>query len=633
MTEQVEATGEEISRMRNRSVARFGARWRGALCAVAVVAGGVAFAPAPAAAEGVTGSFLAGRFAANQNDPSAAAYYYARALVHAPDDIEVLGPAMFYALMTGDMDAATPSARRVAARSPRDLFARMILLTEAVREDRFEEALGLLDSPAADVVPTLIRSLSSGWALFGAGDYDGARARFRAEAPALPTSGDADASSQEARQEAWRAAYAFFGGFHLGLMESALGDDEAALAAFTGAKTAANGWGARLAMAAAGAMTRMNRREDALALYEELLADGEDRPRIAAARDALLAGARPAPLTATAADGVAEVLHGVGSNVGGRDEAAAQRTLFFMRLAAHLRPDFDDVRLVAAEQHVRLGHYGLAAALYESVPMSSPLGEGAVIGQADALARAGENDTAMAALDGLIERGSSRPSAYFAIGALQNEAGDFAACADAYETGLALLPQPDWRVLYRLGVCKEQGGYWESAEVAFSQALEIEPDQPDVLNHFGYSLVEQGRRLEEAKAMIETAVEARPESGYIVDSLGWVLYRLGDFEGAVKHLEAAVALEPAQSVINDHFGDALWQVGRRMEAQFQWRRALSFDPDGDDAARIKRKLKIGLDAVLAEEASARTGETEASDAEGGKKVEANEEAPSAPSDG
>ena len=118
----------------------------------------------------------------------------------------------------------------------------------------------------------------------------------------------------------------------------------------------------------------------------------------------------------------------------------------------------------------------------------------------------------------------------------------------------------------------------------------------------GYSLVEQRRNLDEALDMIERAVAGRPESGYIVDSLGWVLYRLDRFDEAVAPMERAVELEPNDPVINDHLGDVYWMVGRTREAEFQWSRALSFEPEPAEAERIRRKLELGLDAVLAEEA-------------------------------
>jgi Flp pilus assembly protein TadD len=86
-----------------------------------------------------------------------------------------------------------------------------------------------------------------------------------------------------------------------------------------------------------------------------------------------------------------------------------------------------------------------------------------------------------------------------------------------------------------------------------------------------------------------------------VDSLGWVLYRLGRYDEAIVHMERAAELMPVDPIVNDHLGDVLWAVGRYREAEFQWTRALSFDPEEKDAARIRRKLEVGLDVVLDEE--------------------------------
>jgi Flp pilus assembly protein TadD len=123
-----------------------------------------------------------------------------------------------------------------------------------------------------------------------------------------------------------------------------------------------------------------------------------------------------------------------------------------------------------------------------------------------------------------------------------------------------------------------------------------------VLNYLGYSMVEQGSDLDEALAMIEQAVAGQPDDGYITDSLGWVLYRLGRYEEAVPHMLRAVELTPDDPIINDHLGDVLWKVGRNREAQFQWRRALSFGPAADlDMDRVRRKIEVGLDEVLQDE--------------------------------
>ena len=108
-------------------------------------------------------------------------------------------------------------------------------------------------------------------------------------------------------------------------------------------------------------------------------------------------------------------------------------------------------------------------------------------------------------------------------------------------------------------------------------------------------------KLDEALEMIERAVEARPNDGYITDSLGWVLYRLGRYEESVSHMERAAELTPVDPIVNDHLGDVYWAVGRRREAEFQWNRAMSFDPEEEDGERIRRKLAVGLDLVLEEE--------------------------------
>ncbi len=115
-----------------------------------------------------------------------------------------------------------------------------------------------------------------------------------------------------------------------------------------------------------------------------------------------------------------------------------------------------------------------------------------------------------------------------------------------------------------------------------------------VLNYLGYSWLEKVLNLERALGMIERAVEQRPEDGYIIDSLGWAHYRLGNYADAVRQLERAVEYRPEDPTINDHLGDAYWHVGRHAEARFQWRRALSLDPEKSQIEAIENKLDAGL---------------------------------------
>ena len=151
-----------------------------------------------------------------------------------------------------------------------------------------------------------------------------------------------------------------------------------------------------------------------------------------------------------------------------------------------------------------------------------------------------------------------------------------------------------WALFYSRGISRERLGDWADAETDFKKALELEPDQPLVLNYLGYTWIERGEHLDDALAMIEQAVEQRPSDGYVVDSLGWALFRLGQYEESVAWLEKASQLKPEDPTINEHLGDAYWQTGRRLEATFQWRHALAMKPEKDAAKKIKEKIASGL---------------------------------------
>jgi Flp pilus assembly protein TadD len=118
-----------------------------------------------------------------------------------------------------------------------------------------------------------------------------------------------------------------------------------------------------------------------------------------------------------------------------------------------------------------------------------------------------------------------------------------------------------------------------------------------VLNYLGYSWADQGRNLARARSLIERAAEARPNDGAILDSLGWVILRQGDVAKAVQFLERATELEPEDSAINGHLGDAYWAAGRKLEAEFQWRRSLTLNPEPEDVPKLQAKLRDSEQAL------------------------------------
>ena len=222
----------------------------------------------------------------------------------------------------------------------------------------------------------------------------------------------------------------------------------------------------------------------------------------------------------------------------------------------------------------------------------------------DSLNRA---DEAEKHLNALIKEHPDDLEAIMALGNVLRSHKKFTECVDAYSRGVATLTQPDksnWMLFYFRGICYERSHQWPKAEADLKKALELFPDQPHVLNYLGYSWIDQGVNLDEGMEMINKAVQQRPDDGYIVDSLGWAYYRLGNYEESVKKLERAIELKPEDPTINDHLGDAYWRVGRVLEAKFQWAHARDLKPEPEDLPKIEAKLKDGLPEETSSQAKA-----------------------------
>jgi Flp pilus assembly protein TadD len=210
--------------------------------------------------------------------------------------------------------------------------------------------------------------------------------------------------------------------------------------------------------------------------------------------------------------------------------------------------------------------------------------------------RLGRSDDAMRDLERMAQDYPDSPLPDEQRGDLLRIKQRFPDAVVAYDKAIARISHPaapDWILFYDRGVAEERSHQWQKAETDFHHALELSPDQPFVLNYLGYSWADMGHHLPEARQMIQRAAERRPNDGAITDSLGWVMFRQGDAKGAVTTLEHAVELEPEDSTINGHLGDAYWAAGRKIEAQYQWRRALTLNPAPEDAAKLEAKLNTG----------------------------------------
>jgi Flp pilus assembly protein TadD len=275
-----------------------------------------------------------------------------------------------------------------------------------------------------------------------------------------------------------------------------------------------------------------------------------------------------------------------------------------VRLALGLRPDFTAARLVLADILENTHQPHRAIAVLAPIGSDDPLAAVVQMRRAELEASTGQADEALRQLQVLSKShpDSTLPDAE--AGDILRTKGDFAGAATAYSRAIARIGTPsehDWPLFYDRGVAYEQSNRWPLAEADFQRALQIEPNQPVVLNYLGYSWADRNEHLTDARKMIEEGVRQRPDDGAIVDSLGWVMLRQGDTDAAVRTLERASELMPEDPTINGHLGDAYWAAGRKIEATYQWRRALTLNPLPADAAKLQAKLHETTTQAAAQE--------------------------------
>jgi Flp pilus assembly protein TadD len=266
-------------------------------------------------------------------------------------------------------------------------------------------------------------------------------------------------------------------------------------------------------------------------------------------------------------------------------------------LSLYLRPSSDLTAVTLASLFEQLRQADQVIAAYQLVPSSSPLKRGADIQIALELDSMGRTDEATRRLTEIVVARPHDVEALSALAESQRSTKKYVEASATYDKAIAAvgIPQRDnWTLFYFRGICYERSKQWPKAEADFKKALELNPDQPLILNYLGYSLVDQGLNLEEAFKMLRRAVELRPNDGYIVDSLGWAHFKLGQYVEATETLEKAINLKPADPILNDHLGDAYWRVNRRIEAHFQWNHARDMGPDPEDLPAILKKIEIGL---------------------------------------
>jgi len=529
-----------------------------------------------------SGNFLSGLAAQRGNDPGAAAEFFGAALKSDPNEQQLLLRGLAVALQDGRNEVAADLAQRMAARDPQNGFANLALAIVEARAERYAESEQRLmrlrrQGPNAILSPLLVA-----WTKAGQQKYDEA-------IDLLETGGNPQADLS--------------GMFHLhaGLINEFAGRRDAAEKSFQAALRG-EAPSLRVVLSAGRFLERNGKSAEAEEIYRKF-SDRAGDP-IYLQRDLARARARSAPPAAFSrpTEGMAEALFDLASAL--QSDRSGDLAQIYAQMSLWLKPEFPAARLLLGSLLENEQRYADANTFYRAASADATYGWSAKLHIASNLDQMGKSDEAVAVLEAMATEQPDRIDALVRLGdlwrskiKLPGNFPEYDKALAAYDRAVARVPSPQqqhWSLFFSRAVAFERSGRWARAESDLLKALELQPEQPSVLNYLGYSWADQRIHLDKALPMIERAVELRPRDGYIIDSLGWVHFRLGNLDKALIYMEQAVEIRPHDPTINDHLGDVYWRAGRRAEARYQWERALRLEPEPELVPQIQKKLAEGL---------------------------------------
>jgi tetratricopeptide (TPR) repeat protein len=513
------------------------------------------------------GKFLAGEQALNNGRSAEAAKFFDQARIESGDTM-IAERAFTAALLAGEIQKASvlaPTGDQASEAAKR--LGKLVVAVEALADGKGKEAQTLFNDPAIGFPHKPAAALLAPWAAAQAGDTEASISRPEIRGDRL-----VDYFGQLAQGALFERAKRY---------DEAETDFKAVVSVEQPTEMAVLAYG--------GFLERRGRRVDALALYGDELAREPDSIAVKAAQARASAGKTVPPMP-TIREGAAQALLAPAATM-----IAAKQTqlaLIYLRLVLRLDPSRDEAWVMVGDLMAGGGDVESARAAYAHPKPGSMEYSTAQAKLAWTYQGADDKDTALKLARAAAAGGDS--DARVTLADLLRSDEQYAEAAKVLDGLISESKTPDWRLLYSRGVTEERLNRWPDAQADLQAALKAHPDEPELLNYLGYSWIDRGEHLKEALAMVQKAVASDPRSGAMVDSLGWAYYRMGDFKQAVEKLEEAVELEAGDPEINNHLGDAYWKIGRRDEAQFQWRRVLTLKPDDKIKANAEAKLASGL---------------------------------------
>jgi tetratricopeptide (TPR) repeat protein len=255
-------------------------------------------------------------------------------------------------------------------------------------------------------------------------------------------------------------------------------------------------------------------------------------------------------------------------------------------------PKDDRVRYYLGAAHVEKGALDQALVEFKKIPPESSLFADARRSIVLILRKQNKTKEAIQTMEDAIKTKPKEANLYLILADLFEKENQLPKALAVLQKGLDQ-NRDSVDLLFQLGTLHDKMGEFEKMVTQMKEVLRLEPDHADALNYLGYSYVDRGIRLEEALQLIQKAMSLKPNMGYITDSLGWVYFKLGQYDKAAVELEKANQLTPDDPIITEHLADSYFKLHRIEKAIELYERALKLDPKPDQIERLKSKIKEG----------------------------------------
>src|SRR4030088_3200901 len=423
-----------------------------------------------------SGSYLAARHASGERDAASAAQFYRSALRSDPKNNELLDRAFISSLADGDIDEAVKLADRVLTIDKSNRVARLGVGVRDLKLKKYAAAQVNINQSVRGPITDLVATLLSGWASYGAGDTKTAVANI-----------------DKLTGPEW---YPLFKDLHSGMILQLAGKEKDAGARLERGYNLGDSI-LRVADDYARWLSRNKDAAAATAIYEAFDKKLPRHPLVLEELRETKAGKKLSPLGDSPQTGAAEALYGIGATLtrrGGEDLA-----LVYLQLSLYLNPNHPLALLSLADLYESVKKPAMAIKIYERMPASSPLKRNAQIQLATNLDTADRSDEAIKILKTVTAEDPKDIEAIMALGNIERGRKKFADCVQTYSQGLDTLPaaneKTSWVYYYYRGICEERSKQWSKAEADMRKALDLQPEQPHVLNYLGYLWIDQGINL------------------------------------------------------------------------------------------------------------------------------------------